>query len=254
MILGIDVSSVQGTIDHQRIAKQGIEFAVCKATSGIGHDLDPFFARNMASFRQAGIKRSLYHWWVWSRDPVAQAEQIEWAVGLANGVDFPIAIDFESPAPETWAAKGCNPIHMIENVLGCSDDVARRTGRKPLLYTYPWFISSLLAPRNKVPDELVVRLADQELWIASGQNYGKRWTPTQSDTPPIPKPWASWRMWQYSGNGGQQLAGIIGDVDRNEFNGDKAAWDEWCAGAPLKTLPDMTKGDAAMDTVPRATR
>lgn len=194
---------------------------------------------------------------MWIRDPAEQAENIVWAANLAGGVDFPIALDFEHPTPDTWVAKGVNCELMLRNLLDLSEDVELRMGDKPRIYTMPWMISSLVAPIQKVSPELIAKMAEHDLWIASGNRYLTPWTPTEADLPDVPKPWKSWRMWQYSGGtatkGGKHVPGIMGFVDRNCFNGTAEDFFDW-AGCPKtvrERLPEEPKR-AAIDVFERA--
>ncbi len=62
-----------------------------------------------------------------------------------------------------------------------------------------------------------------------------------------------WDVWQYSGNGGYRVPGIVGDCDRNLFRGDEAALQKWFGltgeGEPEAAIvrPDVPLGRPALD-------
>jgi hypothetical protein len=50
------------------------------------------------------------------------------------------------------------------------------------------------------------------------------WLPPKGYAPWTPQPWTRWTKHQYSGNGGYRVRGIVGDCDRDIFNGDLDAF------------------------------
>ena len=69
---GIDVAHHQGTIDWQRVARDGIAVAYIKATEG-GDLIDPSFIANWRGADDAGIVRGAYHFFTLCRTGVDQA-------------------------------------------------------------------------------------------------------------------------------------------------------------------------------------
>src|SRR3954471_9883226 len=57
--MGIDVSARQGTIDWQRVGRDGITFAYIKASEGA--DADRRFRRNWREAEAAGVRAGAYH-------------------------------------------------------------------------------------------------------------------------------------------------------------------------------------------------
>lgn len=86
---------------------------------------------------------------------------------------------------------------MIQNWLNA---VEQTVGTKPVIYTRQNFIEGLLG-------DGIQELADYPLWIA---HYDVQ-------QPTLPASWSSWSFWQYTEKGA--VRGIIGNVDRNKFNG-----------------------------------
>ena len=78
----------------------------------------------------------------------------------------------------------------------------RPTGRRGIVYTSPGLWSSLVDS----PD-----FGTYPLWVA---HWG-------ASCPTMPTGWSSWQFWQTSDSG--RVAGISGNVDTDEFNGDLAA-------------------------------
>lgn len=59
-LLAVDVSNHQREIDWQRVRADGVGAAMIKSTEGRGW-VDPFFARNWAEARRAGVRTGAYH-------------------------------------------------------------------------------------------------------------------------------------------------------------------------------------------------
>ena len=88
---GIDVSTRQGNIDWQRVADDGIDFAMIKATQGRGEEpatrhlrwfQDSRFAQNIAAASATGIQCGVYHYF--TAQNAAEAIE-EMAADLLNG-------------------------------------------------------------------------------------------------------------------------------------------------------------------------
>lgn len=103
---------------------------------------------------------------------------------------FPPIVDieaFEDKSTDTIKDVLDTFITLIEKYYQC----------KPIIYTAPHFW-------NRLKDH---DYGDYGLWLA---NYRPK--------PQIPEGWDDWLFWQYTSKG--QVAGVSGDVDRNQFNGD----------------------------------
>ncbi len=205
MIKGLDASSVQGPLPIQALHDAGCRFLIHKCKQG-NDGKDPFFERNISAARALGWKVGAYHFLypLPHLDPAAQAEGFFAAspLGSESG-DIPPALDLEWPDPDAGFAKwGCTPAQVSEWSRKCAERVTELYGRKPLIYTYPYFMAKLRGAD-------VAWLADYPLWIAS---YG-------GPKPTIPAPWTDWKVWQYDGNAGERMPGG-GDADFNWYNGD----------------------------------
>lgn len=191
-LLGIDISTYQGDIDWATVASQGVFYGFAKATEG-ATSRDDKFTRNWAGMRSVGIVRGAYHFFRPGRDPATQANNFLQTVQSIEAFDLPAVLDLEID-------DGLSAATVIDRALQWLDIIETRTGRKPILYTFPSYWEEKL----KNPKQF----AAYPLWIA---NFGTR-------SPFVPATWSRWTFHQYSESG--TLRGIVGNVDLNQFNGD----------------------------------
>lgn len=198
---GIDVSNYQhpggAPINWPAVRQSGVEFAFIKATEGpVGcggnYYTNPWFQRDWAESAAAGVYRGAYHF---ARpgdvaSAVNQARHFVQTVGNMNGPrDLPPVLDIESSC-------GLDAAGIAAFARAWVYEVARLTGRTPILYTYFYFW------RDTVQAD--PSLGHLPLWIAT---YGPR--------PMVPPPWGQWTFWQHSSTGA--VPGIAGNVDLNWF-------------------------------------
>jgi LysM repeat protein len=82
---GIDVSNYQAISDAYAVRDNGISFAWCKATEGLGY-VDPTFAGKVAQLRAAGVTVGAYHF-ARGGDAVAQAQYFRGVAESAGCLD-----------------------------------------------------------------------------------------------------------------------------------------------------------------------
>ncbi|BAU10178.1 putative hydrolase [Leptolyngbya sp. NIES-3755] len=191
-LLGIDISTYQGDVDWATVASQGVFYGFAKATEG-ATSRDDKFTRNWSGMRSVGIVRGAYHFFRPGRDPATQANNFLQAVQTIEPFDLPPVLDLEID-------DGLSAATVIDRALQWMNIVEAKTGRKPILYTFPVFWEDKL--RNPK------QFAEYPLWVA---NFGTR-------SPYLPATWSRWTFHQYSESG--TLRGIAGNVDLNQFNGD----------------------------------
>jgi lysozyme len=213
VIHGLDASSVQGLLDVNALDAAGCRFLIHKCMQG-NDGKDPFFERNIAAAKAKGWRVGAYHFLypLPHLDPRKQAEGFFAAstLGAADG-ELPPALDLEWPDPDSgFVHWGCSPQQVSDWSKACAERVTELFGRRPLIYTYPYFMTKLRAAA-------VSWLAEYPLWIAS---YG---TPK----PALPAPWKDWAVWQYDGDKGERMPSG-GDADFDRFNGDDAALEAFC--------------------------
>lgn len=191
-LLGIDVSAYQDDVDWATVASQGVFYGVAKATEGATTN-DIKFARNWAAMRSLGIVRGAYHFFRPGRDATVQANNYLQTVQTIETFDLPPVLDLE-------ITDNLDASTVINRALQWLSIVETKTGRRPILYTFPSFWDDKLGNP--------AQFANYPLWVA---NFG-----TQS--PYVPAPWRTWTLHQYSESG--TLRGIDGNVDLNQLNGD----------------------------------
>lgn len=196
---GFDASVIQGILDPASLTEYRFAFLKCQQ----GNDgKDPVFEKNRKALTEAGIVVGAYHFAypLPHLDPKAQAKLFYDACPDITLV----ALDFEWPAPEQWAKWSCTPVQVGEWTRICLEEMTRLYGRRPIVYTYPWFCTALIRGGADL-----AFLIDYPLWIAS---YSKE--------PVIPEPWKTvgWLFWQDDGNDGKKLPNGV-DADFDLFNG-----------------------------------
>jgi len=181
----LDLSDANvGRIDFPRIYRAGQRRVYLKATEGLTFD-DRFYRARRQTAQRAGLKVGAYHFSHSERnDPRAEARHFARIIGqLTPGKDLRPSLDFEFGATSAaWA-------------LAFIDEIQKRTGVKPIIYSYPDFLTR--ARFKKIP---------APLWLASyGRNDGKE-HPFR-----IPAPWKRIVAHQYSSKA--HVAGVPGLVD-----------------------------------------
>jgi len=205
--LGIDVSRWQKIVDWQQVKQAGISFAFVKATEGT-RVVDPFLERNWAGMKQAGILRGAYHFFRPKEDPQGQAGYFARLFGDDPG-EMPPVLDLETH-------DGLDNLSLISRAEAWLTEVERLLGRRPIIYTAPYFWKDHMRDSSGRPPSWA---QNHKFWIA---HY------TSAERPIIPAGCADWTIWQYTDRG--RVPGVNGGnppVDTNRFNGtldDLRAW------------------------------
>lgn len=199
MIEGIDVSYFQGRPDYQVVKDSGRRFVYVKASGGV-KGYDPRF--------DAHVRAALPHLTVGAYHVLKCEQPIRGQCvnfyDRANGLgemrtQLPPAIDFELFGPDgavprkELVPRALEALRITEELFSCT----------PVLYTYPWFLKTVLDAAEGDYSEL----ARFPLWYAT---YGKEPNP--------PGPWEKVTIWQYAGNNGK-CPGVTGACDLNRFLG-----------------------------------
>lgn len=183
LIKGIDISSVQGTLDFSQIASAGYKFIVAKCGSG-NDGIDPFYTSNISNATKAGLLTGCYHF-VYPlpsetsqplRDPIKQAQ---YHFNASNGASL-VFCDLEWPEQQDWVKWGVTATSIKQWTLAYLQAYTNlNNGIKPLIYTYPYYAQALNLGAS--PEFLAY-----DLWIASYEPQ-----------PASISPWnQNWRMWQ----------------------------------------------------------
>ena len=238
VIDGPDVASYQHPygqrIAWRKVKRAGKEFAIIKATEGTSYR-NPWFARDYAGARRAGLVRGSYHF-ARPQYPIVRSARAQ-ARYYAHRLDtsskrrktLPPALDLEvsgglgRAALVTWAQT-----FLLE--------LRRQTHRTPMIYTYPYFWTSALGDP--------AALSRYRLWMAS-----------YSSKPSVPH-----ALWQYTSTA--HVKGIAGGVDMSRFVGDPESWrllsdgrlpNPWPAqtpGPPQNVSVEYRGGDATVRWMP----
>ncbi|MEU6664184.1 lysozyme [Streptomyces sp. NPDC046821] len=197
---GHDVSSYQRAVDWQQARNKGARFVYVKATESTNYR-NPFFGAQYNGARNAGIIRGAYHFAVPNKSSgQAQAAYFVKNGGgwRADGWTLPPAVDLEYNPYGKQKCYGLSQGRMVSWVRAFSDEVRRRTGRRPVIYTsYHWW--------KVCTGDSRALAGNHALWLA---RYDDR-------AGMLPAGWAYWTFWQYGNSGG--LPG-----DQNLFNGSQA--------------------------------
>ena len=184
---GIDVSQWQGYIDFEAVERAGIELVYIKASEGSSL-VDPFFYRNYANAKNAGLSVGFYHYLNARSADSARREACHF-VSVTEGL-FPeagLALDLEDLA-------GLTPGEINEIALAFLLGIEEYSNQSPVIYADAGTAAILDDTFTAWP-----------LWIAQ---YGV-------DAPDPGHPWPAWAGWQYTDRG--RVAGIQGNVDRDVF-------------------------------------
>jgi lysozyme len=194
-VTGPDIASYQHstTINWASVKSSGQSFVFVKATEGTTYT-NPYFASDWAASRANGLLHGAYHF---ARPSVgsaaAQAQRFAAVVGPAAPGDLPPTLDLE-------VTGGLTPTQLISWTQQFLTTLTSLTGRKPIIYTYPYFWQHSMAN--------TAAFTGYPLWIASYSGS------------PTSLVWPTWTFWQYSAT--STVAGISGQVDMDTFNGTPA--------------------------------
>ncbi|MGW7379911.1 lysozyme [Streptomyces sp. NPDC054794] len=196
---GHDVSSHQRNVDWPSAKAKGARFVYIKATEATAYR-NPYFAQQYDGSRAAGLIRGAYHFAVPNKSSgKAQAAYFVRGGGAwtADGWTLPPALDVEyNPYDKKDKCYGLSKARMVAWIKSFSDELKRRTGRRPVIYTTThWW--------NLCTGGSGAFAANHALWIA---RHGS------GDAGALPAGWSYWTFWQYDNSG--SLPG-----DQNLFNG-----------------------------------
>lgn len=287
MILGLDVHANYGKIDWARVRAAGVRFVICKCTTG--NDDNPDTAWNegkdarfdeyVTGAKAAGIYVGAYLFGYplpygkdrpHGRSPIEQARKFYGdcrALGKGYG-ELPPALDLEWPPvrkqdkatgvwEESWERWEVDPAFISEWGRECAAEMERLWGRKPLLYTYKWYVDTLRkgitytanGKQYAYAGTDVSWMADYPLWIPDASAL-QEWMPIDRQ-PLVPRPWTEWALWQFGFDGSRvRVPGVPAvPLDRNVFNGDLDALRRLANIDPdADTLPELD--DTQPVTVP----
>ena len=200
--IGIDVSKYQKEIDWKKVKAAGIDYAIIRAgyrgsSTGVLVK-DPYFDRNIAGAKEAGIKTGVYFF----TQAVNTAEAAEEAMAVASliGADelsLPVYLDVESSGSIMGRADGLDITTRTENIIAFCETL-NSLGYKAGVY----------ANKNWLTKKIdTARLEDYDIWLA-------QYRVASPDYP------GRYSIWQYTSKG--IIDGITGYVDMDLIVGRNA--------------------------------
>lgn len=201
---GADVSKYQGNFDWNAA---GVTFGYARISDGTTY-IDSYFDSNWQKMKAAGVLRGAYQYFRPGQSATAQANMVVQKVGKLGAGDLPCVIDVEATDGQSAAA-------IASKVQTWLDIVEQGTGKRPVIYTGPYFW------QDKVGS---TAFGKYPLWIA---HYG-------ATCPSIPAPWTKWTFWQYC-DGNTQYCSNGKGWDRDVFNGTDAELQAFAGGTVAPT-------------------
>jgi GH25 family lysozyme M1 (1,4-beta-N-acetylmuramidase) len=205
---GVDVASYQHpggkSINWQKVAKAGIQFAAVKATEG-AYYRNPFALTDLSQARAAGLSVVAYAFAIpngngGASSPVAQADYLVNYLASAGGPVPPIMLDIEYN-PYGDQCYGLSTSAMVKWIARFSAEVQAKTGQDPIIYgPGPWWQSCTGG---------VAAFGQFPLWVP---DY------TTAANPLITPGWTNWAFWQYSSAGTVRGIDAPGGTDLDQLN------------------------------------
>jgi len=185
---GVDVSSVQGSVNWASVAGSGRSFAITRVSNGL--TVDSTFQQNWQGIAAAGLIRGTYQFFEPGQDSAAQAALLLSQMGTLGPGDLPPVLDVET--------LGGQSASTVDAEIGTWVTIVRAAiGRNPIIYTSPFFWATIMVGRSNFATDL--------------------WTADYISLPLVSAPWTGWEIWQYTDTG--RVARIGGAVDLDKFNG-----------------------------------
>jgi GH25 family lysozyme M1 (1,4-beta-N-acetylmuramidase) len=195
---GVDTSHYQHnpSLDWQKAANDGVEFAFLKATEGTSYR-DPYFKADWAATAKAGIYRGAYHF---ARPSTQRGDAVREADFFADTIGTQTTRGTLPPVLDLETTGGLSDQQLINWTRDFLVELQAKTGRNPIIYVSPYFWKDNVGNSSA--------FHDYPLWVA---HY------TTNSQPMIPGGWPTWSFWQTTSSG--RISGISGNVDKDLFNG-----------------------------------
>lgn len=208
---GLDYASHQGWIDFAQLRAEGNEFAITKVT-GEGSYINPYWERNHAAARAAGLIVGTYDWVEPQGDLSGDEAARDYlrVVGDRQPGDL-LTVDFETPEWYTGPL-GRDIEAWMRTYLYTLKELS---GQPVIVYTAPYFLQETGA----VGWDWLGR--DFLYWMAApGEGMAPDDAPWQQ---PLGPPWSVVTLHQHQWYARSSAIGTGANFDRNRFNGDRAA-------------------------------
>jgi Glycosyl hydrolases family 25 len=211
-ILGVDVSSSQGSINWADVYANGVTFAYIHAVTGAG-SVDPDFTNNILNAKAAGLQAGAYQVSRLDIDTPSEEATYFW-----NHAGAYIKFDGKSISPAITfeifdGYDGASSYTAWFNQWGTDLKAKTASFMHPVIYVNPCSGACLLTTN--------IGLA---AWVGvyNGQDpyTGNPWGSCDACNAWDPDGTGGWSFWQFSDTGA--IEGISGAVDLDVFNGDLA--------------------------------
>lgn len=201
---GIDVSHWQNSIDWNQVASdtipKKIDFSIVKATQG-SDQTDPNYAENWKHSNNNFELSGAYHYYIYTDNPQAQAQNFIKNVSLQQG-NFPPIVDVELNCStcDSLSVSAEQLIHDLDIYL---KEIVSHFNLKPIIYTNPDFYDKYLTGNFE----------EYPFWMASYEKkpplglVGFHSEEADSTSNPMVV------LWQFTDY--ERVMGIIGKVDMN---------------------------------------
>lgn len=207
----IDVSTWNGVIDWNAVAKSGVKYAMIRSSFGVENpkQIDNKFQRNIQNAINAGIKCGIYHY-SYAQSVSAAEQEADFCIKTIKSykIDLPVAFDIEDSS-QTHLNKD-----TLTNIVIAFCEKIKSAGYTPMLYCNPSWLNSYL-DKDKL-------LEKYDLWLA---HWG------------VSEPSFDCTIWQYTDSG--TVSGIAGNVDLNYIYKDYSS-DKETESTPTSTKPSAS--------------
>lgn len=199
---GIDISNWQASIN---LATVDYDFMIAKATEGVNY-VSPSCDKQFQAAKARGKLCGVYHFARNTKNS-SDAEANFFVNNIKGYLDknTVLVLDWEdsNTADVAWAKRWLDKVQQL-------------TGVRPLIYMSESVVNS--------HDWSSVANANYGLWVAKYRDNAADYDYDMSfaGSRPSVKWWKFYTMWQWSSSG--RLSGYAGNLDVNEFYGDKNTW------------------------------
>lgn len=216
---GIDVARYQhphdAVIDWDAVRGAGVSFVYVKATDGTTY-VNPWHADDLPRARAHGLAAGSYHF---ARPALPLTTALDQADLFVRRIGNQRQSQLLPPALDLESTGGLTRGDLTAWAQLFLDEVRARTGRTPVVYSYPNYLkAAVYGPA----------LHNALLWIATYRG------PVAT---PIPGDWPSWTIWQSSSTG--RYPGIAANVDTNVFGGTAEQLASLADGSLPSAWPDQ---------------
>ena len=207
LVLGVDVSSYEGSINWNSVKNAGYKFAFVKATEGVSIT-DSYFTTNEVNGTAAGLPMGAYHF-ARPENNTASAEATHFlnvAQQYITACSLPPVLDVEDPPNGPSLQSFFTSSQLSTWITTWCSAVQNATGKTPIIYIGPGNASYLNSS-----------VTAYGLWI---DDYNS----SPYNPPPNTGVWTNWDFKQYSWFGTVPGINAPGATDMDVFNGDSAAF------------------------------